>query len=135
LIALKPRFSTLAHFRHFKLQTYELQLLIEDSVQIKIRDRIYELEHLVAKKRDFNATDKRRTIMVQEILAPLDGTVSQLKIKAGDNVEEDEEIMVIEAMKMETPVFAPCDGIIEEVRVKEGGEVSEDDVLAIIDEG
>jgi ribonuclease III len=45
LIALKARSSTLAHFRHFKLQTFGLQI-IRDSAQIKIRHRIYELEHL-----------------------------------------------------------------------------------------
>ncbi len=72
--------------------------------------------------------------MTQEILAPLDGKVFQLKIKAGDNVEEDQEILVIEAMKMETPIFVPCDGTIREVRVSEGDEVKENDVLAIIDE-
>jgi len=47
LIALKARSSTLAHFRHFKLQTFGLHL-IRDSVYIKIRHSIYELEHLVA---------------------------------------------------------------------------------------
>jgi acetyl-CoA carboxylase biotin carboxyl carrier protein len=72
--------------------------------------------------------------MTQEIVAPLDGKVFQLKIKAGDRVEEDEEILVIEAMKMETPVFVPCDGTVREIRVKEGDEVAENDVLAIIDE-
>ncbi len=72
--------------------------------------------------------------MTQEILAPLDGKVFQLKIKAGDNVEEDEEILVIEAMKMETPIFVPCDGTVREVRVKEGDEVAENTVLAIIDD-
>ncbi len=72
--------------------------------------------------------------MAKEIVAPLAGKVFQLKIKAGDNVEEDEEILVIEAMKMETPIFVPCDGTIRDVRVKEGDEVKENDVLAIIDE-
>jgi len=71
--------------------------------------------------------------MTREILAPLDGKVFQLKVKPGDTLEEDEEIMVIEAMKMETPIFAPCDGTIREVRVKEGDQVAENDVLAIID--
>jgi acetyl-CoA carboxylase biotin carboxyl carrier protein len=73
--------------------------------------------------------------MVHEIVSPLDGIVFQLKLKPRDTVEEDEELLVIEAMKMETPVFAPCDGTIREVWVKEGDEVSENDVLAIIDEG
>ena len=63
--------------------------------------------------------------MVREILAPLDGNVFQLHIKAGDQVEEDEEILVI---------FAPCDGIVREIRVKERDQVTENDVLAIIAE-
>ena len=71
--------------------------------------------------------------MTQEIMAPLDGKVFQLKINPGDTVEE-EGILVIEAMKMETPIFSPCDGTVREVRVKEGDEVAENDVLAIIDE-
>ena len=72
--------------------------------------------------------------MTREILAPLDGKVFQLKIKTGDQVEDDEELLVIEAMKMETPIFAPCDGTVRKVSVKEGDDVSENDVLAIIDE-
>ena len=72
--------------------------------------------------------------MTQEIVAPLDGKVFQLNIRAGDKVEEDEEVLVIEAMKMETPIFTPCDGTVKEVRIKEGDEVAENDVLAIIDE-
>ena len=72
--------------------------------------------------------------MTQEIVAPLDGKVFQLKINPGDKVEEDEEILVIEAMKMETPIFAPCDGTIREIKVKEEDQVEENDVLAIIDE-
>ena len=71
--------------------------------------------------------------MTRDILAPLDGKVFQLKVKSGDFVEEDEEIMVIEAMKMETPVFVPCDGVVKEVTVKEGDDVAENDVLAVIE--
>jgi len=72
--------------------------------------------------------------MTHEIVAPLDGKVFQLKINPGDTVEEDEEILVIEAMKMETPILVPCDGIVREIRVQEGDEVVENDILAIIDE-
>ncbi|MCG6905043.1 MAG: biotin/lipoyl-binding protein [Desulfobacteraceae bacterium] len=71
--------------------------------------------------------------MAEEILAPLAGKVVAVNIAVGDAVEEDEEAMVIEAMKMETPVFIPCNGTIKEIRVKEGAEVEEDDVLAVIE--
>ena len=72
--------------------------------------------------------------MTHEIVAPLDGKVFQLKINPGDRVEDDEEILIIEAMKMETPIFVPCDGTVREISVKEGDQVAENDVLAVIDE-
>ena len=73
--------------------------------------------------------------MEHEITAPLAGKILQLNIEAGAKVEEDDEAIIIEAMKMETPIFAPCNGTVKEIRVKEGDTVEEDDVLAIIEEG
>lgn len=71
--------------------------------------------------------------MSEEILAPLAGKIIQLNLEVGVTVEEDEEIMVIEAMKMETPVFAPVGGTVREILVAKGDEVAEDQVLAVID--
>ena len=70
--------------------------------------------------------------MAQEILAPLSGTVFKLLVAVGDEVEEEDETILLEAMKMETPIFAPCAGTISKIMVKEGDAVSEDDVLAVI---
>jgi biotin carboxyl carrier protein len=72
--------------------------------------------------------------MPEEITAPLAGKIVQMNLEVGATVEEDEEILVIEAMKMETPVYAPLSGTIKEVNVDEGDEVEEDQVLAVIDE-
>jgi biotin carboxyl carrier protein len=72
--------------------------------------------------------------MSEEILAPLAGKIIQMDLEVGKTVEEDEEILVIEAMKMETPVFAPCSGTIREIKVKKGDDVEEDDLLAIIED-
>ncbi len=71
--------------------------------------------------------------MSEEILAPLAGKVIQINLEVGATVEEDEEILVIEAMKMETPIFAPLGGQVKEIRVGEGDEVEEDQVLVVID--
>ncbi len=48
-------------------------------------------------------------------------------------MEEDDEIMVLEAMKMETPVYSSADGTVKEIKVKPGDTVEEDDVLAVIE--
>lgn len=71
--------------------------------------------------------------MSEELLAPLAGTVIQIDIQIGQPVEEDDDALVIEAMKMETRVYVPCNGTIREIRVKQGDKVEEDDVLAVIE--
>ncbi|MBN2489930.1 MAG: acetyl-CoA carboxylase biotin carboxyl carrier protein subunit [Planctomycetes bacterium] len=72
--------------------------------------------------------------MQQKILAPLAGRILKVHITPGARVEEDDEVLVVEALKMETPIFAPCTGAVKEVCVSEGDSVEEDDVLAVIEE-
>jgi len=71
--------------------------------------------------------------MSEEVYAPLPGKIVKVYLEAGANVDEDDQALVIEAMKMETPVYVPCSGVIKEIRVKEGDEVEDGDVLALID--
>lgn len=71
--------------------------------------------------------------MAEEVLAPLAGNIWQVVVDVGDAVEEDDELIIIEAMKMETPVFSPCDGTVKEIKVKKDDKVEEDDVLLVID--
>jgi len=71
--------------------------------------------------------------MSEELLAPMAGKIIQVDVKVGDSVKEDDEAMVIEAMKMETPIYIPCDGSVVKVNVNEGDNVEEDDVLLIVE--
>ena len=70
--------------------------------------------------------------MAQNITAPLSGKVISLDIQVGKKVEEDDETLVIEALKMENPVYAPCSGTVKEIKVAVGDVVEEDQVLAVI---
>ncbi len=71
--------------------------------------------------------------MAEELLAPMVGKILKIKVKPGDEVEEDQEIMVMESMKLETGIHAPCSGVVKEIKVQEGDRVEEDDLLAIIE--
>ena len=70
--------------------------------------------------------------MSTEILAPMPGKVSKILVKVGDKVAEDDELVMLEAMKMENPIFAICDGTVQEIKVKEGESVSADQVLVVL---
>jgi acetyl-CoA carboxylase biotin carboxyl carrier protein len=71
--------------------------------------------------------------MATEVEAPLAGNIWEVLVNVGDSVEEDDELVIIEALKMENPVYAPCDGTVKEVKVKKGDVVEEDDILLIIE--
>jgi len=71
--------------------------------------------------------------MAEDLIAPLAGKIISIDIKVGQEVEEDDDAVVIEAMKMETSVYIPCDGKVAEIKAKVGDEVEEDDVLAVIE--
>ena len=71
--------------------------------------------------------------MATEVLVPLAGSIWEVFVEVGDKVEEDDELLIIEALKMENPVYAPCDGTVSEIRVKKGDLVEDDDLLMIIE--
>jgi acetyl-CoA carboxylase biotin carboxyl carrier protein len=72
--------------------------------------------------------------MATEVIAPMVGKVLSFLVEPGDVVEEDEPLLMLEAMKMELPVVAPVDGTLEQFCVEQGQSVESDTVLAIIQE-
>jgi biotin carboxyl carrier protein len=67
------------------------------------------------------------------ITAPMVGKVLKIEKNVGDHVEEDEVVIIMEAMKMEIPVVAPTTGVLKELKVAAGQAVEADQVLAEIE--
>ncbi len=61
------------------------------------------------------------------------GTVWKIEKNAGDAVEADDTIVILEAMKMEIPVLAPTAGTVAELLVGEGDAVEEEGPVAVIE--
>lgn len=72
--------------------------------------------------------------MATEVYAPMVGKVIRFLLEVGDEVEEDEPILILEALKMEMPVVSPVDGTLTRLCVAPGAEVESDTVLALIEE-
>ncbi len=64
-----------------------------------------------------------------QIIAPMPGRIVLVKAKAGDTVEQGQELLVMEAMKMELALKAPRAGTIESVSATQGEFVEADAVL------
>ena len=67
----------------------------------------------------------------QEVKAPVPGMVLRVTAQNGQSVAKGDELLVMDVMKMETPVTAPCDGTVT-VLVSQTDKVATGDVLAVI---
>ncbi len=68
------------------------------------------------------------------VLAPMPGRIVVVRTAVGDTVVEGQELVVMEAMKMELSLKAPRDGVVAELRVADGDVVDADAVLVALDE-
>jgi len=67
------------------------------------------------------------------ITATMAGSVWRILVNRGDEIKEDQDLAILESMKMEIPIEARASGKINEVKVSEGDFVNEGDVLFILD--
>ncbi len=68
-----------------------------------------------------------------EIKASITGNVWKILVQVGQDIEEDDEVVILESMKMEIPIESPDDGTVAEIKVKEGASVQQGQVLLILD--
>jgi biotin carboxyl carrier protein len=66
------------------------------------------------------------------VKAPMPGTVVKIEVSAGQAVKAGDDLVFIEAMKMETPVKAPQDGTVATVDVAKGESVDSGKVLVTL---
>ncbi len=71
--------------------------------------------------------------MAHNVTAPMVGKIVDIKVKVGDHVKEDDEIAILEAMKMEMPIVAPAGGVVKEIRVSVGQTCETDMVMMVIE--
>ncbi len=67
------------------------------------------------------------------VTVPMVGKIVSVSVKAGDRVEENDPVAVMEAMKMEMPIVASASGVVKEVCVSAGQEVEAEATIAIIE--
>lgn len=71
--------------------------------------------------------------MAEEVKSPMAGTIFELLVGAGDSVDEGDELVILESMKMEIPVEAPVAGSVAQVHIAQGDQVQEGDPLVTLD--
>jgi acetyl-CoA carboxylase biotin carboxyl carrier protein len=61
------------------------------------------------------------------------GSVWKIEVEIGDQVAEEDPLIILESMKMEIPLLAPQAGVVREILVKEGDPIAEGEIALILE--
>ena len=69
----------------------------------------------------------------KEVVSPIQGQVTNVKIKVGDKVQKGDVLLIVEAMKLENEVVSPFEGQVAEILVSKGQNVKAKEPIVIIE--
>ncbi len=102
---------------------YEVEL--EQEVKTTKTPRLVRAEP----KQNTNVGALKTDKSIKKIIAPLPGTVLTLCVKEGDTIKTGDDLIVLEAMKMENTIQAESSGVVKTILVQNGSNVLQGDVL------
>jgi len=96
------------------------------GVDFRIKCTVYDF-------RQFYHLNCKEALLMADVNAPMPGKICEVKVSPGDTVIEDQEVLVLEAMKMEMPIVATAAGTVKSVNCATGDAVQGGDILIVID--
>ncbi len=124
------RFHVLRHHRSFQLEVVEADREAK-TFTIKVNGELFSF---TAKDRfdlllEELGMDDALTNKVDDLKAPMPGLVLDVLVKAGDTVAEGDQLLILEAMKMENVLKATSEGLIKNINIQKGDNVQKNDVM------
>lgn len=119
----------------FNNKSYRAEVVKVDrvtkSVALKINNHRYAIDvkdkfDLLLEKLGIGVSNAGK---VNNIKAPMPGLIINLKVNEGDSVKAGDQLLILEAMKMENILKSPGDGVVKKIKVKKGDSVEKNQVL------
>jgi biotin carboxyl carrier protein len=101
------------------------------AVVIKINSRTYTVEvktklDLLLEKMGMSQVGAGK---INSVKAPMPGLIVELKVKEGDSVQQNDPLLILEAMKMENIIKSPGEGVVKSIKIKKGQSVEKNQIL------
>lgn len=114
---------------------YKAEIVAADFIAkkytIKVNNNLYEVG--IADALDLliqsMGIERGRTKVVNAIKAPMPGLILEINVAVGQEVKENDPLLILEAMKMENSFLSPRDGVIKSIAVEKGHAVDKGQLL------
>lgn len=114
---------------------YKAEIVASDfnskKYTVKVNNNLYEVA--IANALDLlikgMGIERGKTKVVNAIKAPMPGLILEISVEVGQQVNENDPLLILEAMKMENSFLSPRDGIIKSIAVKKGDAVDKGHLL------
>ncbi|SMC73803.1 acetyl-CoA carboxylase biotin carboxyl carrier protein subunit [Pedobacter africanus] len=119
----------------YQNRSYNIELVSEDKSEktslIKVNGNLYHVAiqdqyDLLLQQLGF---DNSKTSKMKEIKAPMPGLVLNVVVEEGQEVNKGDNLLVLEAMKMENIIKSPAGGTVKKVLVSKGDKVEKNEIL------
>lgn len=119
--------------------SYNVEIISENKTektcQVKVNGSIYDIQledqyDELLKKLGMDAGQSNK---VKEIKAPMPGLVLSILVEAGTTVSKGDNLLVLEAMKMENVIKSPVSGLVKTIKATKGAKVEKNEILIEFD--
>lgn len=116
-------------------RSFNVQVVKADREAKAFVIRVNGNDHVVSAKDRFDlllgklGMTNLASAQVKDIKAPMPGLVLQIIAEPGKEVKKGDQVLILEAMKMENVLKAPGDGVVKAIKVKQGDAVEKNQVL------
>jgi len=103
----------------------------QKTYTIKVNNTAYDVDIYDALDQQIEALgfEIGASKQVNDVKAPMPGLILEINVNVGDEVKENDDLLILEAMKMENVLTSPREGVIKAIEVKQGETVDKNALL------
>ncbi|MEK7431539.1 MAG: acetyl-CoA carboxylase biotin carboxylase subunit [Cyanobacteriota bacterium] len=112
----------------------------KETIELEVNGKLFNVvvykekeQHAKVTRPTLKGSKKNDSSNSNEVKAQMAGTVVKILVNKGDKIEKGQNLLILEAMKMESDIHSPKDGVIKDVLVKQGESILSSQTMIVFE--